>query len=230
MRVYMKKEDKNTNLTVFILTIIFLSFSVSLLIYLIVNKKSFIDALKLYGSVLIFVIIFLSFSIYFIYYLIKRPKSYKAKLIKKSSEIYNGKLITYMKFIVPKAGEKEDFFEFECYTIGENNLILDKEYSLKIKELNWEPKCVEELQSVQNSLKNKVPTITLFPVHILIELIFGSDLFFCILGLIMYPQYAVIYIIGGVFLAGALYTIFKLKNRQKIYNNIIQNENDLKLE
>lgn len=140
MRVYVKKEDKNTMIPGIIVTIIFLSFSIGVFIAGITSGKSFIDVLASFGITLLFAIIFFGFGIYFVYALIKRPKRYKAKLVNKKNETYNGKQITYMEFSTQKEREQEEDFvpsDYRCYTIGENNLIVGNVYSLRIKEFNW---------------------------------------------------------------------------------------------
>ena len=150
MKVYSKKHDKNTIIPGIIVTIILLLVSSGIFIASVMSEKSFIDVLSSFGILLLFAVIFLGFSIYFIYILIKKPKDYKAKLINKKIEIYKGKQITYMKFSTEKEREQEEDFissEYKCYTIGKNNLIVGNDYSLGIKEFNWEPKYVEELKN-----------------------------------------------------------------------------------
>ena len=237
MRVYVKKEDKNTMIPGIIVTIIFLSVSVGIFIAFFKSGKSFIDALASFGITLLFAIIFFGFSMYFIYALIKRPKGYKAKLVNKKVETYNGNQITYMEFNTEKEREQEEDFisaDYKCYTIGENNLIVGNDYSLRIKEFNWEPKYVEEInnsyEQTKNKVASKVPNMTMSPIFFSVGLIFGGLLFLCILGIIMYPQYTSTYIMFGIFCGVAIFMTFKGSKTWKVDNNIEQNEQDLNLE
>lgn len=233
VRVYVKKEEKNAIIEGIVITIGFLAVSIYIFINFFKSGKTLIDALASFGTLLLFAIIFFAFSIYFIYFLIKRPRGFKAKLIDKKIENYNGQQITYMKFRVQKEREQAiDFIrsEYNCYTIGENNLIVENEYVLRIKEWNWEPKYVEELESnTSNKVASKVPNMTMSPVFFSIGLISGGMLFLCILGLVLYPQYAFTYIITSIFSGIGLYMTFKSNNSWKADNNIGQNENDLNL-
>lgn len=236
MKVYSKKHDKNTIIPGIIVTIILLLVSSGIFIASVMSEKSFIDVLSSFGILLLFAVIFLGFSIYFIYILIKKPKDYKAKLINKKIEIYKGKQITYMKFSTEKEREQEEDFissEYKCYTIGKNNLIVGNDYSLGIKEFNWEPKYVEELKNrYKNKITDKVPNMTMSPVFLTIGLIFGGLLFLCILGIIIYPQYTSIYIIAGIFFGISLFVTFKGSKTWKMDNNLINEKTNanLKLE
>ena len=216
MRVYVKKEDKNTMIPGIIVTIVFLSFSIWIFIAGITSDKSFIDVLVSFGIPLVFAIMFFGFGMYFLYALFKRPKGYKATLVNKKIETFNGKQITYMEFNTEKEREQEEddiSSDYQCYTIGENNLVVGNDYSLKIKEFNWEPKYVEEIndsyEDKKNKVKSKVPNMTLSPVFLAVGLIFGGLLFLCILGIIMYPEYTSTYIMVGIFCAVALFMTYK---------------------
>jgi len=237
MRVYVKKEDKNTMIPGIIVTIIFLSFSIGVFIAGITSGKSFIYVMASFGITLLFAIIFFGFGICFVYALIKRPKGYKAKLVNKKNETYNGKQITYMEFSTQKEREQEEDFipsDYSCYTIGENNLIVGNDYLLRIKEFNWEPKYVEEIndsyENTKNKVASKVPNMTMSPIFFSVGLIFFGLLFLCILGIIMYPEYTSTYIIFGIFSGAALFMTFKGSKTWKVDNNIDQNEQNLNLE
>lgn len=230
MKVYVKKEDKNTMIHGLIVTIMFLSISAGIFIDFFKSKKSFDD-------VFFAIIFFGGFSMYLIYALLKWPKGYKAKLVNKNIETYNGKQITYMEFNTEKKREQaEDFIssDYRCYTIGENNLIVGNDYLLRIKEFNWEPKFVEEInnsyESSKNKVASKVPSMTMSPVFFSIGLIWSGLIFLCILGIIKYPQYTASYITFGTFAGVALFLTFKGFKTWKVDNNIDKNEKDLNLE
>ena len=237
MKVYVKKEDKNTMIPGIIITIIFLSFSVGTFIAFFKSEKSFIDALASFGITLVFAIIFFGFSMYLIYALFKWPKGYKAKLVNKRIETYSGSQITYMEFNTEKEREQEvDFIssDYRCYTIGKNNLIVGNDYILRIKEFNWEPKFVEEINNSyerpKNKVASKVPNMTMSPVFFSIGLILVGEIFLCVLGIIIYPQYTFTYIMSGTFCGVALFMTFKLSKTWKVDNNIDQNEKNISLE
>lgn len=236
MKVYIKKENRFPIPIRIIIIIIFLSFSIGIFIAFLKSEKSFIDVLSSFGIELLFAIIFLVFSIYFIYALIKKPKSYKAKLVNKIVETYNGKQITNMQFKTEKEKEQEEDFIpsiYNCYTIGENNLIVGNYYSLKIKEFNWEPKFVEEINNSYENSKNKVttkvPNMNMSPVFFSLGLIFSGLILLCLLGIIIYPQYIITYIIFGIFCVVALFKTFDANKTWKVDKNIAQSEKDLSL-
>jgi len=224
VKVYVKKEDKNTMIPGIIVTIIFLLFSLGVFIAGIISGKSFIDLLSSFGIVLIFAIIFFGLGMYFVYALIKSPKGYKVKLVNKKIKTYNGKQIIYMEFNIEEDGEKEEDGEgeeafisadYKCYTFEDNNLIVGNAYLLRIKEFNWEPKYVEEISNSYEQPKNKVASnlakFTMSPVLFSVGLFFGGLLLICILGIIMYPQYTSTYIILAIFCIVALFIAFKKK-------------------
>ena len=230
MRVYVKKENKDSMIPGIIVTIISLSFPIGVFIAGITSGKSFIDALESLGTLLLFAIIFFGFGMYFVYVLIKRPKGYKAKLVNKKNQTYKGKKITYMVFSTQKESEQEEDFissKYRCYTIGENNLIVGNDYSLKIKEFNWEPKHVEEINN--SKVASKVPNMNMFPIFFSVGVIFGGSLFFCILGIIRHPEYTPTYIILAIFFGAALFMTFKGWKTWKGDNNLVKKEQDLNL-
>ena len=237
IKVYVKKEDKNTMIPRIIITIVFLSISIGIFLAGFTSSKSFIDVLASFGIILLFAIIFFGFGMYFFYALIKRPKGYKAKLINKKIETYNDKQITYMEFCTEKERKQEEDSipsYYRCYTIEENNLIVGNDYSLKIKEFNWEPKYVEEInnsyEKTKNKIASKVSNITMSPLFFSIGVFFVGLLFLCILGIITYPQYTSTYIMLGIFCVVALFITFKVSKTWKSDNNIEQTEQDLSLE
>ena len=237
MKVYVKKSDKNTMIPGIIVTIVFLSFSIGMFISVITSGKSFNDVLAAAGILLIAAIMFFGFGMFFVYALFKRPKGYKAKLINKISETYNGKQITYMEFQTQKEQEQEEDFipsDYNCYTIGENNLIVGNDYSLKVKEINWEPKFVEEIsnssEKTKNKVADKVPNMTMTPIFLAVGVFFGGDVLFAILGIIKYPQYTYIYMLVGFLCGMGAFRALKACKIWKIDNNIQHNEKDFNLE
>lgn len=237
MRVYTKKEDRSSMVPGVIATIFFLAFSIGIFIAFFSSKESFIDTLSALGIALLMAIVFFVLSMYFICYLIKRPRGYKAKLINKKFETYNGKQITYMEFSTlhegeDEEGQDEDSMEadYKCYTIGDNNLITNRDYSLRIKEFNWEPKYVEEIDnsyvSKKNKVANKIPNVSLSPLFFVMGFFEAGMLFFCILGIILYPQYISTYLAFGALFSFALFMTFKGSKAEKKDNSVTQNDYD----
>lgn len=174
MKVHVKKGEYQTSIPGIIVTILFLSFSIGIFVSCF-SYNSFIEALSGAGMSLIFALVFFAFSLYFVYALFKSPKGYSAKLTKKNIENYKGRQITYMTFTTEKETEQEEDFvpeTYTCYTYGNNNLIENEKYIIKIKEFNWKIKAVEEDNDLQSNI-SKVPNMKLFPVFLAIGFIFG---------------------------------------------------------
>lgn len=210
MKVYVKKEDKSSMTLRIIITIIFISFPIGIFIFEYKSSMSFVSALISSG---LNTGIFLAFGIYFIYELFKSPKEYKLKLIIKRNETYKGKKITYMRFSKQKEKDIDDLnaLDYKCYTVGENNLIVGNDYILKIKEYNWEPKRVEEIDnSKEKKVISKDPHINFLSILLPVGLFFLGLLFLCILGIIIYPEYASTYITFFIVLGTTLFAIYKI--------------------
>ena len=215
MKVYVKKEDKNSLIPGIIITILFLSISVDVFIYFFGSGKSIFDSIKSIGSIMVFAVIFFLLSIYFIVYLIKPSKGYKAKLMSKEKSYYNGKTITYMTFRTGEDYKDEaKYSEYKCYTIGDNNnLNLGSEYILKVKEFNWQPRYVEEYYGSPMEEKKE----SYFSFRNIMIVFFGLQAILGILGIIFYPKYLIAYIINIAFCAAAI--IFLYKSSKKNYDN-----------
>ncbi len=160
MKVYVKKEDKNTKVPGIIVTVLFLSVSIGIFIAAFTSDRSFADIIASALMLLVFALVFFGFAMYFVYALFKKPKGYEVTLVNKKIETYNGKHITCLEFnteeteaeleAMKQEEEMEEEFispDYKCYTIGENNLVVGNKYSLLIKEFNWEPKSVEEIKN-----------------------------------------------------------------------------------
>ena len=165
MKVYVKDKDKNPIIPSIIITIVMLTFSIGIFIFFIASKMPILDILDSLGSLIVLAILFFILGVILIFILLKKPKGYIVKLVNKKIEMYNGMQITYMEFNTEDHEEitedeeetledDEEVLEDEeevsnadylCYTIGENNLFIGKDYLLKIKEFNWEPKYIEEI-------------------------------------------------------------------------------------
>ena len=108
MRVYVKKEDRRSMIPGIAAAIFMLAFSIGVFVLAMTSEPTLMDALKTYGILLLVALIFFGLGIYCVFAFFKRPKGYKAKLISKKTEIYNGEQITYMEFAAPKAEETHE--------------------------------------------------------------------------------------------------------------------------
>lgn len=175
MKVYVKKGEYQSYIPGIIITIIFLSISIGIFIFCF-SYNSLMEVLKKQGFILLFAIVFFVFSLYFIHSLFKHPKGFSAKLNKKVVENYKGNKITYMTFTTFNDNTQEENFipkTYTCYTYGDNALIENKNYLIKIKEFNWKIKAIEELNELSNNT-SKLPNITLSPILIAIGFILRS--------------------------------------------------------
>lgn len=247
MKVYVKKGEKPPIFFGIFAIMWFLMFAFLGFNGVFNNEMPFSTALALHGDAFVFSILFFGLGMFFIFYLLKRPKAYKAKLISKKIEIYDGKQITYMEFSAQKEKEQEEDFispDYKCYTIGENNLVIGNYYALKIKEFNWKPRYVEELQINQEDeeklkltkntkkekVASKVPNTNLSIVSFIIAFSLIALILLCILELKLYPEYQTEYIVAIIFFAIALYRTFKVSKLWKRDNNIERNEDYYNLE
>lgn len=179
MKVYVKKGECQNPIPGIILTIAFLCISL-FIFYSCFSYNSFMEILLEKGTDLLFAIVFFAFSLYFLFILFKGPKKFNATLTNKVIENYNGKVITYMTFSTIKDKKQEKDFvpqTFTCYTYGDNDLVENENYVVKIKEFNWKIKTVEEFVVLNNDV-SKVPNMTMSPVFLAVGFIFGRNRIF----------------------------------------------------
>lgn len=136
MKLYTDKEFTNSVLFYTLFTL-FTIFMTGLL---------FIGFLSGEAIMLGFSIVFFLLSLVMIYSLLKRPRLYRAKLISKKTELIDGKNKTVLIFKITGKLKDKDLSSdktvintVKCYTMEENNLIINNNYILKIKELGWKP-------------------------------------------------------------------------------------------
>ena len=207
MKVYVKKEDKNTMIPGIIVMVIFLAIFIGVLISAFKEHAKLIDILLKYNVLLVFALIFGLFGIYFLIHLIKRPKRYLAKLVDKKLEKYNDLEITYMKFHT-RGSTPDDVSEYKCFTIGDNDLQIGNEFVLRIKEFNWEPKYIDKENNIFK-VKETTPKKQKSLVFLIVNIVFVSLLVMSIVGIILYPEYLYIYAIVAIISAFAIYKAFK---------------------
>lgn len=209
MEVYSK--DNNTNesfLRLFAITV----FTVFPLWYVceIFKTGSLEMILMRYGNILPFVILFLILDCYFVFYMIKPSKPYKAKLLKKEFEMYEGEQITNMVFKLEYKKKPYEInpTEIRCYSKGKNKLKINEYYSLSMKEFSWRPKYV------QNLLTNKSSNKKIFSLLDVLILTVFLELLLCVYGIVRYPKYIQTYICIAIFWGIILYKMLDIKSKK----------------
>lgn len=210
MKVYVKKGDYSFILSI-VLGIVFIGFAIGILLLFTKSERPFNELFAEFGIAIPFAFIFFIIGICIFVILFKPAKEYKLRLISKKEQAYNGMIITYMVFSGDK--EKEVFddlidTDYKCYTIGQNDLVVNDDYSVKIKEFNCCPKYVEALNSCENNkTKDFVPmSISLITIPIVAC---GIIILLCIIGMIIYPKYILEYGIFGLIDSIILYRVIK---------------------
>ena len=210
MKVYPKNEDKKGIIVGFIVGVVLLSFVGFLIYHLIweLKKGTELHVAILNDSIAIaFAFAFIICGGMIIYYIFKPAKKYKAILLKKEKEKYNNNEVWMMKFKVYIVdNNEEEIIEVEGYTLEDNNYKVNNNYIVGVKEANWSIRYIEELDE-KNYKSNKGTSFN--PLFISLLIVFMTILFVSILGMIMYPQYLVIYIITALFASVPLYFIAK---------------------
>ena len=214
MEVYVKKKDKNTD-SVIGLTIVIIMFSIPF-IATIISIMSSDDPLKIIikrlSTIQVTALLF-AVAVFMLYGLLARPKFYKAKLISKTTEIYKGEKITNMKFEIPQDCLTKTIIK--CYTIGDNDLVVEKNYALGIKTVNLAAKYIEEIDKCREEIitkaskANKVPP--LWPVFFLFKIMAVFVVFDAILGIILYPEHITLYILFVIVSGIVLYSLRSIK-------------------
>lgn len=192
MKVYVKKGENESSVIHYIITMIILSIIILVsspivlkeILYFdwsidIPDYEAFIDFITMYGMSILwgitfaFIILFVYFTIIFLF--VKPPKKFKAKLVSKKTDTYNGREITYMKFTIEnkKKVSTTTPLKYRCFTYDENDLTEGNYYLVKIKEFNWK---IREVENLENDIENKLPVVSLFIPFLMILFIFGGML------------------------------------------------------
>lgn len=133
--------------------------------YIFSDLEIFIDFITRYGMSFLTALVFGSIPLFIygaiIFLFIKPPKDFKAKLVSKKAETYNGQEITYMKFKIMNKNDVSTAtpLQYRCYTYGKNDLIENNFYLIKVKEFNWKIKSVYELEK---DFENRLTKVSLF--------------------------------------------------------------------
>ena len=139
MNVYIKKEDKRKGPHIGI----FITFAfVVISVYIAVMAFKSVEQMNESNEPIMLIILcaiwlyglsidILSMGLGMMITILKKPKKYKAVLLKKEEEIYNGKQISYMTFALKNKSELQGIpNHFFCYTIGENDFEVDSFYTI----------------------------------------------------------------------------------------------------
>ncbi len=219
MKVFTKKEDKMQSLPVNIVVMLIFVIVPSLLYYSFFKKLSngadIAQLLSGYAMVLFVATIFFIIGLVLLFIFLRGPKKYKATLIEKKRETYEGKEIDYMTFevIEESADLADDYSQYNCYTYESNNLIEGHEYIVKIWGFTYDLTSVE--MEFDDSVELKKHLKKAFKLNILTIILgaFFVGLFvISILGMIFFPEYTTVYVAFAIFSAGAVYYSYKLFN------------------
>lgn len=192
MKVYVKKGESESAVIHYIMSVLIITPVVLLMFlgithsnfyfdfkYIFSSYPSFINFIAEYGFSIIISLVFASIPLLIygslIVLLVKPPKNFKAKLVSKKTDTYNGQQITYMKFVVENKNKVNtpDILTYRCFTYGENDLIEKNMYLIKVKEFNWKIKSVNNLEK---DFENKFTIVSLFFPFLLILILFGTGL------------------------------------------------------
>lgn len=195
LKVYSFDEDKKKIIPVIVCTIVF-SITSFIIFYIFFNSKgNFIEKIGNNTIILFFGLFFIVFDFILIYFLIKPPKKYLAKLTVKKNTTYKEYQITKMKFIHCKGFDK---YEFNCYTIEENDLVEGNNYIVLVKDVNNTPRYIEQLneddlkekQQEQHKKKKERNYYT-----IILEIVLGIISIIGLIGTILFPENVTEYVV-----------------------------------
>lgn len=188
MKVYVKKGENNSSVIHYIITMIILSIIILVSSPIVLKEisyfdlstdipdyEAFIDFITMYGMSILWGITFAFMYFTIIFLFVKPPKKFKAKLVSKKTDTYNGREITYMKFSIENKKNVSTTIplKYRCFTYDENDLIVGSYYLVKIKEFNWK---IRKVENLENDIENKLPAVSLFIPFLAILFIFGGML------------------------------------------------------
>lgn len=237
MKVYVKKGENVGTIVPYIVSMIIISIIIvifslsipSLLGYFdfpieFSDYGSFIDFITEYGFSILcfiafaFVFLFIYFCIIFLF--VKPPKNFKAKLISKKSDIYDGKEITYMNFLIQNKNNMATStpLKYRCFTYNDNDLVEGNYYLIKVKEFNWK---IKEVDVLEQNFDNKLNGFSLFIPFLLILFVFGGGLImaslrmdYCIRNGLQFLDNLPALVIFSIFVVTDLYVYFGSKDSE----------------
>lgn len=230
MDVFVKKENKQSFVPIVGLLIVFLAFSVGSFIY--IFRDNFIERLLNNSSLFLFAIFCFGFSIYGIVLFFKKPKKYSARLLSKELENYHGRKIWNMTFEVYKKAKRYDDVvptKYSCFTYDDNAFLINNNYTVFLKELNW---VITRVEGEDNQAV-AVPNSTIMPVFIFILIILSFMELTCLFALFKENHKMMWLFMNGLFLYLIGYTLkfFKVYEKDnKVSNHVVDiGDTDTKL-
>ena len=220
MKVYVKKEVKPSMIPGLIVASLFIGVSILCMYIIFKSNDSFLEKITSQAEAVAFTIFFLFFGVYFIYALIRKPVKYKAKLVSKELQMYHENQITVMTFECKKRKKQKEVDTpsvFECYSIEPNDFVVDKEYSLLIKEFHWLVKEVEPL-SGQKDVQKYIPNAAMKVVFILIELLVFVIAVLKTLAMLVYPKLWVHYLFESIIFI-SIFVVTYIESKRWLRNN-----------
>ncbi len=189
MKVYVKRSDRPSAWIGYVVTLIFFAFDVAIFMRFIKSFNgvytldSLMTNLDSNWTPLIFGTIFAVFLVCFIFSLLKRPEQHRARLVKKTTELYKGQDIDYMSF---DAWNKR-YYSINCYTASPNELVVGLDYTVTIKGFSQKVIAVSELEDTDDvpDKEHRVSISHISPVFMAMG--------FFIIGQFVYPIIRLIY-------------------------------------
>ena len=203
MKVYTKKEDRQSMIPRLLLTIGFFIVPIGIILSIIYTSDSIVDALIENAVVVAFAIMFFAFDMLFIVGLFMPPKGYRAILTEKKEEFLNDTKITYLTFEV-KGKDTGGLIPnvYLCYVYDDTEFEVDKIYSIGIKEYNWEIKYAEKIDNTYSDSKGEVkeetPGLAMKPVFYAILFILLAPVIASIAGMYIYPDNFNKFLVSGI--------------------------------
>ncbi len=214
MKVYIKQEEKNPILPRIIFVLVFFIVCIADFLWVCFDTRELFTKLVDHAIDLSAAIFFFALDLYFIYAFLKKPFGFKAVLKDKKPEYYLNEAIINMYFeICPAKNKRSTLLEdgYNVYTYKDYNLEIGKTYILRIKEFNWEPTSVEEIDG--KNFEKELPVINEKIGLIGAIVVILAPLILSIVGIMLYPKYALTFgIVAIICLIALIYIYIKGKN------------------
>lgn len=181
-KVYVNKNDRQSPIPGFVITLIFLGISIG--IFVAFFKKldgnytvdGFFKVFSDFGMAVLFALVFFGFSLYFIWQMFASPKRYVGVLKSKQEKFEKNNPVTELIFEVQPEGKSLQAVRtgYKCYIKNKSDFQEGEKYILGIKTFNWCIKYVEDHQYDESSAQIKMDNASMLPVFMGILFIFGG--------------------------------------------------------
>lgn len=189
IKVKQKKGTYTSTIPVFIVTLVFFLFGVGLGLLPLIDIIDgftfdyFIAAFSEGGIAILFGLSFFAISLLLIFFIIKGPKKYAAVL--KNIDVTEEKGITKYNYKFELIGDNDSVYDkYECYTDKDYNLEIGKTYGLRIKQMNWRVRRIEEYVGKVDTIKKEKKKNDLEGINVVFYMfffIFGGGILFLII-------------------------------------------------